>query len=166
MPSHCTSNQPKPIAIIAASIGWGSGFHSAERGPSLLFEAGLADRLQANVIDIQAEPSMADGPLDQCATEQAIMKHASRVSDAVFQAIQEGVFPVVIGGDHTSALGFHAGPCEGTWPNRNHMGRHASRFKHARNKSIGKYSWNGAGWITRSWFSGDGKNHRVLSNAR
>ena len=109
MPSHCTSNQPKPIAIIAASIGWGSGFHSAERGPSLLFEAGLADRLQANVIDIQAEPSMADGPLDQCATEQAIMRHASRVSDAVFQAIQEGMFPVVIGGDHTSALGFYSG---------------------------------------------------------
>lgn len=109
MAPQTTSNQPKRIAIIAASIGWGSGFESAERGPTLLFEAGLANRLQAKVIDIQAEPSMADGPLDYLATEQTILRHTTRVSDAVLQVIQEGMFPVVIGGDHTSALGFHTG---------------------------------------------------------
>jgi arginase len=95
--------------LITAEIGWGSGLQAAERGPELLLEAGLADALQANVTRINAIPSMLDGALEGAALETAIMDHARRVSDAVLDAIQNGMFPVIIGGDHTSALGFHTG---------------------------------------------------------
>jgi len=100
---------PQKIAIIAAEIGWGSGFATAEQGPELLLGAGLAARLDATVTRIKSQPSMAQGKLSQVETEQAIMDHAKRVSDAVLDAVQNRFFPVVIGGDHTSALGFHTG---------------------------------------------------------
>ena len=100
---------PQKIMLITAEIGWGSGLQAAERGPELLLEAGLADALQANVTRINAIPSMLDGALEGAALETAIMDHARRVSDAVLDAIQNGMFPVIIGGDHTSALGFHTG---------------------------------------------------------
>ena len=100
---------PQKIMLITAEIGWGSVLQAAERGPELLLEAGLADALQANVTRINAIPSMLDGALEGAALETAIMDHARRVSDAVLDAIQNGMFPVIIGGDHTSALGFHTG---------------------------------------------------------
>jgi len=110
MSIHQEPFQSRKIALIACSIGWGSGIESAERGPSLLLKAGLAEQIQAStVIDIQAIPSMAVGTLEPDAIEVTIMEHVERVSDAVVQAISNGQFPVIIGGDHTSALGFHTG---------------------------------------------------------
>ena len=105
-----TSSQPRKIALIASSIGWGSGLEAAERGPALLLGAGLAEKVCAKkVIEISAIPRMSDATLEESAIEQAIMEHAKRVSDAVVDAIGEGLFPVIIGGDHTSAIGFHTG---------------------------------------------------------
>ncbi|MDP7009172.1 MAG: arginase family protein [Phycisphaerales bacterium] len=101
--------QSQKIAIIAAETGWGSGHLAAERGPALLFKEGLADRLGAAVARVPSQPSMAEGELQPREQEIAIMHHASRVSDAVLDAVQKGMFPVVIGGDHTSAIGFHTG---------------------------------------------------------
>ena len=106
-PKHHPNAQK--IAIIAAEIGWGSGFAAAERGPELLLGAGLADRLDATVTRIASVPSMAEGELATSEIEKVIMKHTLRISDAVLGAVQNGMFPVVIGGDHTSALGFHTG---------------------------------------------------------
>ena len=103
------STKLRKRAIITAEIGWGSGLEAAQRGPELLLDAGLAQRLEATVVRIKAVPSMEDGPLVGDALEDAIMEHARRVSDAVVEAIQGGQFPIVIGGDHTSAIGFHTG---------------------------------------------------------
>jgi arginase len=109
MQPQAANFQTKQIAIISASIGWGSMHEAAERGPALLFKQGLAERIGASIVDIKAIPAMAEGALDYDETEKAIMDHASRVSDAVCSAIHDGFFPVVVGGDHTSALGFHSG---------------------------------------------------------
>ncbi len=110
MPSNSPSSQSRKIALIASSIGWGSGLEAAERGPTLLLGAGLAEKVCAKkVIEISAIPRMSDATLEEAAIEQAIMEHTKRVSDAVVDAIGEGLFPVIIGGDHTSAIGFHTG---------------------------------------------------------
>ena len=103
------STKRRKRAIITAEIGWGSGLEAAQRGPELLLDAGLAQRLEATVVRIKAVPAMEDGPLEGDALEDAIMEHTRRVSDAVVEAIQGGQFPIVIGGDHTSAIGFHTG---------------------------------------------------------
>ena len=102
-------SQEKKIAIIASCLGWGSGVESAERGPQDLLDAGLADRLHADVTVVKAIPSMKDGTLKQEEIESCIVKHASLVSDAVCTAISDGKFPVVIGGDHTTAIGLYSG---------------------------------------------------------
>ena len=99
--------KPKKRAIITSESGWGSGLEDAQCGPTLLLDAGIADQLGATVVRIKAEPAIEDGPLEGDAFEMSIMGHARRVSDAVVAAIQGGLFPVVIGGDHTSAPGFH-----------------------------------------------------------
>ena len=109
MSNQVPTIKTRKIAIISAEIGWGSGFKAAEMGCQLLFEAGIADQLQATVTRIKSIPSMLDGEITSEETETAIMDHARRVSDAVLDAIQNGMFPVIIGGDHTSALGFHTG---------------------------------------------------------
>jgi len=105
-----TTSRPRKIAIIASSIGWGSGLESAERGPALLLNEGLAQRVQAEkVIEITAIPRMSEATLESDAIEQVIMDHAQGVAEAVVDVIEAGYFPVIIGGDHTSALGFHTG---------------------------------------------------------
>jgi len=105
-----TTSQPRKIAIIASSIGWGSGLESAERGPALLLNEGLAQRVQAEkVIELTAIPSMFEADLESGAREGAIMEHVIRLANIVVEVIEEGFFPVIIGGDHTSALGFHTG---------------------------------------------------------
>jgi arginase len=110
MSADQNASHPRKIAIIACSIGWGSGLESAERGPALLLNEGLAQSVQAErVIEITAIPRMSEATLEGDAIERAIMEHAKRVSRAVVDVIEEGYFPVIIGGDHTSALGFHTG---------------------------------------------------------
>ena len=110
MSPNTTSTQPRKIALIVSSIGWGSGLEAAERGPALLLRAGLAECVQATtIIEIQAVPSMAETTLSGDSVERAIMDHANHVSEAVVEAIGQGHFPVIIGGDHTSAIGFHTG---------------------------------------------------------
>ena len=82
---------------------------SAEQGPLDLLNAGLADRLQAEVTVLKAIPSMNEGALPPAEIESCIVKHTSLVSDAVCTAIEDGKFPVVIGGDHTTAIGLYSG---------------------------------------------------------
>ncbi len=104
-----TAYQSKPIALITAEIGWGSMKSAAESAPQALLDAGLAERLDAKVFRVQCLKSMSDASPSYEETEQIIVNHILDVKAAVIQSIQEGYFPVVIGGDHTSAIGFHAG---------------------------------------------------------
>ena len=99
----------RQIAVIASCIGWGSMVESAEHGPMDLLEAGLAERLQASVTVINATPSMKDGQLSPAEIESSIVHQTALVSDAVVTAISENNFPVVIGGDHTTAMGLYSG---------------------------------------------------------
>ena len=103
------SHQSKPIALITAEIGWGSMKPSAEIAPQALLDAGLAERLGAKVYRVPCSPKMNETSPSYEETERIIVSHILEVKAAVVQAIQDGFFPVIIGGDHTSAVGFHAG---------------------------------------------------------
>ena len=77
------------------------------RSQELLFKARLVERLDAVVSKAPAIPPKAGGNLSSNEIEVAIMHQASCASDAVLGAVKRGLFPVVIGGDHTSAFGLH-----------------------------------------------------------
>ena len=99
----------REIALITADIGWGSASKAAERAPQALLDAGLAERLNAVIVRVPANPKMSEVSPSYEAVEKIITEHICQVADAVHQAVHQGFFPVVIGGDHTSAVGFHAG---------------------------------------------------------
>ena len=103
------SHQSKQIALITAEIGWGSMKPSAEIAPQALLNAGLAERLGAKVYRVPCSPKMNEASPSYEETECIIVRHILEVKAAVVQAIQDGFFPVIIGGDHTSAVGFHTG---------------------------------------------------------
>jgi len=104
-----TPHQSKPIALITAEIGWGSMKPAAEIAPQALLDAGLAERLDAKVYQVRCSPKMSEASPSYEETERIIVNHILKVKATVVQAIQDGYFPVIIGGDHTSAVGFHAG---------------------------------------------------------
>ena len=107
-----TPHQSKPIALITAEIGWGSMKPAAEIAPQALLDAGLAERLGAKVYRVPCTPKMNESTPSYEETERIIVNHILGVKSSVVQVIQEGYFPVIIGGDHTSAIGFHAGLAE------------------------------------------------------
>jgi hypothetical protein len=65
MPSNITPSQTRKIALVASSIGWGSGLKAAERGPAPLLGAVLAEKVCAKkTIEISAIPGMSDATLE------------------------------------------------------------------------------------------------------
>ena len=99
----------KQITIITVESGWGSDMIAAQRGPEALLQAGLAEMLDAAVIRTKPSRNMEEGELSYEERERVIAEHVERISDAVVQVIERGQFPVLIGGDHTSAIGLHTG---------------------------------------------------------
>ena len=99
----------KQITVITVESGWGSDMIAAQRGPEALLQAGLAEMLDAAVIRTKPSRSMEESELSYEERECVIVEHIDRIFDAVVQVIENGQFPVLIGGDHTSAVGLHAG---------------------------------------------------------
>ena len=112
-PATAANGSERPIALIAAGIGWGAALAACERGPAAVLERGLVNSLEeqgvsvASVTSVDAEPLMGgEQPAD---VEAVIMAHAAGVAGAVASAVSNGQFPVTIGGDHTTAIGHYAG---------------------------------------------------------
>src|SRR6185437_6390139 len=84
------------IALIGAASGWGAGFRHAEEGPLALREHGLERWLEERGVDaewramLHAEKSWRDHP-------------------EITGAAADGQFPVVLGGDHSIAMGTWTG---------------------------------------------------------
>ncbi len=114
------------ISIIGAPMDLGAGRRGVDMGPSALRVAGLNEKLAAlgyeikdlgNVIVDQPE-SLPSGPSHARYLPQ-IAHTCSRLADMVEKAAQEGRFPLVLGGDHSIAMGTVAG-----------MSRHLHRQHH------------------------------------
>jgi arginase len=100
------------IAIIGAPLDLGAGRRGVDMGPSAIRYAGLEARLDAlgydcfdwgNVATAVAEAT-AEG--DPHARFLADIKEACKhVAQRVAEAVRTGVVPIVLGGDHSVALG-------------------------------------------------------------
>jgi arginase len=105
------------IAIIGAPLDLGPGRRGVDMGPSALRVAGLGKRLRSlgyqvedlgNVPVEQAESVADDGPNNAKYLPQ-IAAACIRLGDLVTQAMCEGKTPLVLGGDHSIAVGTLAG---------------------------------------------------------
>jgi arginase len=107
-----TESSGKPIAVIGAALDLGAGRRGVDMGPSAIRYAGLDGRIAAlgrevedwgNVETAVAEAALAGSDQARFLTE--IKETCGRVAALVERAVAEGRLPLVLGGDHSVALG-------------------------------------------------------------
>jgi arginase len=100
------------VAIIGAALDLGAGRRGVDMGPSAIRYAGLDDRLRelgiacddwGNVETAVAEATASGSPEARFLAE--IKETCERIARAVAKAVEEGCTPIVLGGDHSIALG-------------------------------------------------------------
>jgi arginase len=110
--------ETKAVAIIGAALDLGAGRRGVDMGPSAIRYAGLDARIEelglrcedwGNVTAAVAEASAVG---DERARFLALIKETcERVAELVARAVAEEYLPLVLGGDHSVALGTLGGLC-------------------------------------------------------
>jgi arginase len=110
----------RKVALIGAASGWGAGFRQTENGPPALRDMGLARSVRDAGIDAawsaMIEPSRfwREHPeLERTHVFEEVAELNGALCRAVCEAMGEGRFPVVIGGDHSIAMGTWGGVARG-----------------------------------------------------
>ncbi len=102
----------RKVAIIGAALDLGAGRRGVDMGPSAIRYADLDDRLRALGIDCEdwgnvetavAEATASGSP--QARFLDQIKQTCERIARAVANAVEQGRTPIVLGGDHSIALG-------------------------------------------------------------
>ena len=102
----------QPVAIIGAALDLGAGRRGVDMGPSAIRYAGLEPRISAlgrrcedwgNVLAPVAEASAVGD--ERVRFLAAIKETCERIADQVVRAVEGGFQPLVLGGDHSVALG-------------------------------------------------------------
>ena len=106
----------KDIAILGAAIDLGTTRRGVDMGPSAIRYSGLEERLTSlglNVVDygnVLAEiPEVASVRDEHARYLPAILATCKQIASRVAQIAREGRMPLVLGGDHSIAMGTLAG---------------------------------------------------------
>lgn len=108
----------KNVTIIGVPMWLGQTHFGTQLGPDAIRAAGLIERLQSNgrnVIDSGNLPIAmeADGDCQENSCNvrniRSVCKGTSCLAEKVVQTISDGRFPLVLGGDHSIAIGSLAG---------------------------------------------------------
>ena len=104
------------IAIIGAALDLGAGRRGVDMGPSAIRYAGLSDRLERAGIEVEDRGNVQAALAETRASgeERArfldeILETCARVSAEVERARSDGLVPLVLGGDHSIAMGSLSG---------------------------------------------------------
>src|SRR5215211_2354787 len=107
---------PTRVAIIGAALDLGAGRRGVDMGPSAIRYAGLSDRLERAGIEVEDRGNVAAvlaetraSGSDQARFLDEILETCSRVDDEVESARSDGLVPLVLGGDHSIAIGTLSG---------------------------------------------------------
>jgi arginase len=102
----------KPVALIGASLDLGAGRRGVDMGPSAIRYAGLAgriDRLGRQVFDWGnsegAVPEATAMGNERVRFLDPIKQACEHVARLVSKSVEEGLQPIVLGGDHSVAIG-------------------------------------------------------------
>jgi arginase len=101
-----------PVAVIGAGLDLGAGRRGVDMGPSAIRYADLAARIRElgrDYVDLgdvgTAVPEATETGDDRARFLEEIKDACGQVADRVAQALAEGYAPLVLGGDHSVALG-------------------------------------------------------------
>lgn len=108
------------VSLIGAASGWGAGIRETESGPQALRDFGLAAALQDRGIDadwtamVEPERRWRDAPdLPRDEIFRLVVRLDAALAESVAGALAAGTLPVVIGGDHSIAVGTWGGVARG-----------------------------------------------------
>jgi arginase len=106
----------KPVALIGASLDLGAGRRGVDMGPSAIRYAGLASRIERlgrSVVDRgNVEGAVAEATAmgsERVRFLEPIKRACERVAQLVAEAVGDGQQPLVLGGDHSVAIGVLGG---------------------------------------------------------
>jgi arginase len=108
------------VAIIGAALDLGAGRRGVDMGPSAIRYAGLNERLERAGIAVEERGNVESALAETQATgsERArflaqILETCRRIADEVERVREDGLRPVVLGGDHSIAIGTLSGLAAG-----------------------------------------------------
>src|SRR6185312_5079367 len=109
-----------PVAVIGAGLDLGAGRRGVDMGPSAIRYAGLQERITGigrrcvdwGDVSVGVPEATAVGD-HQARYLESIMRSCGRVADLVHQADLDGYVPLVLGGDHSIAIGTLGGMAKG-----------------------------------------------------
>lgn len=112
----------KKIAFIGAELGWGAQQVQTELGPEIIQSTDFINRLinsepsihwQATIypekISSNTDPIIRPGDLTYEQRLELVMQTTQRVAQEVIIAMSNHCFPIVVGGDHSMAIGTWSG---------------------------------------------------------
>jgi arginase len=105
--------QPPRLALIGAPVDLGASVRGASLGPAALRLAGLSEELTRLGHDVRDDGDVAPGSIaGERRFEGASCRHAAEVGDwaralhdRAFASLRQGETPIVLGGDHSLAMG-------------------------------------------------------------
>jgi arginase len=123
LPLVAADDSLRPVAVIGAALDLGAGRRGVDMGPSAIRYAGLAARIEelgrrcidyGNVLTAVAEAAQVGDERVRYLDE--IIMACERVADLVAVAQERGQMPLVLGGDHSVALGTLGGLARANGP--------------------------------------------------
>jgi arginase len=107
---------PARVAIIGAALDLGAGRRGVDMGPSAIRYAGLSDRLERAGIEVEdrgnVQAALAEtgaSGADRARFLDEILETCGRIASEVEQARGAGLVPLLLGGDHSIAMGSLSG---------------------------------------------------------
>ncbi len=109
--------ESKKISIIGVPMDLGQARRGVDMGPSAIRYAGVVDRLESlnyelddlGDIQIGSPERTTEEPVDNLRNLKEVADASEKLADAVDQTISANRFPLVLGGDHSIAIGTLAG---------------------------------------------------------
>lgn len=107
----------KKLSIIGVPMDLGQNRRGVDMGPSAIRYAGVVERLEQLRLNIEdlgdieiSRPNLNnDQKVDNLRNLQEIAEGSLRLAEKVDEVVQQGSFPLVLGGDHSIAMGTLAG---------------------------------------------------------
>lgn len=103
------------VSIIRVPFGLGAGRPGSENGPDSIMKFGLAKKLQGLGYDVRADQTvrLPEGvqspPGSKMKHVEEVLAVAGLLGEAVYKEVSGGHIPLVLGGDHSIAMGSLAG---------------------------------------------------------